>query len=119
MAAMTGTNHAVPNEVYIHCRIAPRISPAWLKIASSPRSAASMRRTPMISRTCRVLSRGRVARLLRLEREEEAARPPGRAELGDVGRRMLRALEPSGFYAIHLDTRWPSIHSLKLRSDTS
>src|SRR5690348_3088463 len=118
MAAITGTNHAVPNDVYIHSLIAPRISPAWLKIASRPSSAASIRRTPMISRACRVLSRGRVARLLRLEREEEARRPPDRAELRDVVRRMLRALEPSGFYAIHLDTQWPSIHSTRQRSDT-
>ena len=36
------------------------------------------------------MRRGRAARLLRLERDEEARREPDRAELRDVVRRMLR-----------------------------
>ena len=47
-----------------------------------------------------MLRRGRAARLLRLERDEEARRAPDRLELRGVVRRMLRALEPTGFYLI-------------------
>src|SRR6266851_7072331 len=99
----------------------PRIMPAWLRIASNPSSAASISNTPRISRTWRVDRRGRAARLLRLEREEEARRAPDLAELRDVVRRMLRAVEPIGFYAIRApySPAWQSIHSPKLRSDTS
>src|SRR5437879_11813629 len=57
-----------------------------------------MSKTPRISRTWRALRRGRIARLLRLEREADARRAPDRDELRDVVRRMLRALEPIGFY---------------------
>ena len=38
--------------------------------------------------------------MLRLERDEEARRAPDRLELRGVVRRMLRALEPTGFYLI-------------------
>src|SRR5213596_631037 len=79
-------------------RIAPRIDPAWLRMPSRPSSAASRKRTPRISRICSELRRGRTARLLRLERDEEARRAPDLVELRDVVRRMLRALEPIGFY---------------------
>src|SRR5205807_702453 len=120
IAAATGTNQALPKRATMPSRIPPRIMPAWLRIASNPSSAASIRRTPRISRTWRVVRRGRAARLLRLEREEEARRAPDRVELRDVVRRMLRALEPIGFYLIRAaySPAWRSIHSRKRRSDT-
>src|SRR5205085_221321 len=97
-AATTGTNHALPKPATMPSRMPPRMESAWLRMARTPRRAASMRRTPTISRTWRGLRRGRAARLLRLERDGEARRALVRVELRDVVRRMLRALEPIGFY---------------------
>src|SRR5207302_7995620 len=99
---------------------AVRMEPEWLRMPDSASRAARRKSTPRISRTWSEVRRGRAARLLRLEREEEARRAPDRVELRDVVRRMLRALEPIGFYLIRAaySPAWRSIHSRKRRSDT-
>src|SRR4029077_3957594 len=121
ITARTGANHAAPKAENMPSRIPDRIAPAWLRIASTPNRAASINRTPTISRTWRELRRGRAGRLLRLERDEEARRAPDRDELRDVVRRMLRALEPIGFYPSRpgILSAWRLTRPQTLRSDSS
>jgi len=70
---MTGTNNAWSNVVSSQLRMPESAEPSLLAMASIERSAARMRKTPVISRPCRGVSRGLVDRLLLVERERDDA----------------------------------------------